>query len=280
MDDFDDCSFSAAPHTRRSRFFSPASMPSPGFSIGESNGDRHRLSLRSASSGSNEQKRGSSHEFESDDALSDADNSGDDASTESMGPAATPMNRFTSFGDKQASRSALGYSPENLLEPGKARADDVIKSMSSYQDLRFMVKSLRKEKAGSRTSWHVAPPVAWDASRRAAFFQWTTRSLGFSFRAGGMAVAYLQLSKTKGSGMLELLESAVSSYRQKGLGDKDKTPNHTTEKLQFTFSISKEPTAHVSRTLSLTPKEYVTDFQEVFSCSLFEKLTALVCHVD
>jgi hypothetical protein len=280
MHDFDDCSFSAAPYIQRSRFFSPASMPSPGFSIGESHGDQRRLPLRLGSSASNEQKRGSSHEFESDDALSDADDSGDDASTESMGPAATPMNRFTSFGDKQPSRSALGYSPENLLEPGKARADDVINSMASYQDLRFLVKSLRKEKAGSRISWHVAPPVAWDSSRRAAFFQWTTRSLGFSFRAGGMAIAYLQISKTKGAGMLELLESAVSSYRQSGLGDKDKTPNHTIEKPKFNFSISKEPPARVSRTLSLTPKEYVSDFQEIFSCSLFEKLTTLVCLVD
>lgn len=255
LDDFDDCSFSAAPSIRRSYFFSPASMSSsPCVSLNEREGNRDLL--RSGSSGSNKLKRGSSrNEFESDDALSDAEDSGDDASAESMGHATTPMDRFTYFGNNQRRQSPLGYSPEHLLEPGKAEANDVIKSMSSHLDLRFLVKSLRKEKSGSRASWHVAPPVAWDSNRRSAFFQWTTRSLGFSFRAGGMAVAYLQISKSKGARMLELLESAVASYKQHGLGLE--TPVDTTEKPRFPFSIP------MSRALSLTPKECVCVFLNV-----------------
>eukprot|EP00980_Cylindrotheca_fusiformis_P029280 scaffold22800_cov204-Cylindrotheca_fusiformis.AAC.3 len=245
MYDFDDCSFSATPAVRRSRFFSPGSEPpSPGFLLQTGDGDREAFKRAGASG------RSGLDEFESDDGFSDADDSGDDASTESMDHATTPQNRFVSFDEKQRSQSALGFSPENQLEPGKSRAEDVIKSMPSLQDLRFLVKSLRKEKIGSRTSWHVAPPVAWDSNRRSAFFQWTTRSLGFSFRAGGMAIAYLQIAKNKGAGILELLESAMVSSKQKGLGRN--TPLGTAEKPAFSFSIPKEP--FTSKILSLTPR--------------------------
>lgn len=182
------------------------------------------------------------------------DDSGDDASMESLEKTPVP---FTSNANAIKRRSSSFFGEEvlpigDVLEPGKADANDVIESMPSYQDLRFLVRSLRKEKAGSRLSWHVAPPVSWNASRRASFFNWTTQSLGFSFRAGGMAIAYLQISKKKGAGILTLLESAQALWKARGLGEK--TPHETSQKPKFVFSNSKL-TASVTKTLSWTPKE-------------------------
>jgi hypothetical protein len=250
VDDFDECSFSA-PSVRRSRL-TPTSTAIQGtstFSFTPTNKEGDTLHR---DTGSSESQRKRDMEFETDDgdSLSDGDDS--EATTESNFK--SEMQNFTPFGSAQRRQSSMSFFPDNLLDPAKSGPVDVIKSMTSYQDLRFLVKSLRKEKMGSRTSWHVAPPVAWDTSRRAAFFQWTTQSLGFSFRAGGMAIAYLQISKSKGAEFLELLESAVLSYKQKGLGEK--TPKDTCEKRHFAFSSSKNPlNTNVSRTLALTPKE-------------------------
>ena len=205
-------------------------------------------------------------EFHSDDGESGYDtedriNSGDDASVESFGNARSPMPTFVPFSQKQKRRATTfngaHYGSSQVLTPKTADVDDIIESMSSYSDLRFLVKSMRKESSSAnRQSWMVALPVSWVASRRSKFVQWTTRSLGFSFRSGGMSVTYIQISKMKGNALLQLLESATSACKERGLGTK--TPaNVVGDKQHFDFSCMQnahQPSS-VTRTLTLTPNE-------------------------
>jgi hypothetical protein len=161
--------------------------------------------------------------------------SGDDASVESVGCLRSAIPSFASHPSKQRRRSSLGgldnpmfgsvskMAPEENLED---TGSDILGSMPSEKDLKFLIKTMRKEKNGrSHQSWHVAPPLAWESERRAKFFQWTTRSLGFTMRAGGVAVAFLQIPKTKGADVLELLESAYTSHKAIAQGQENIASN-------------------------------------------------------
>jgi hypothetical protein len=70
-----------------------------------------------------------------------------------------------------------------------------------------------------------------------------------------MSVSYIQISKTKGEGILELLESTLAACKERGMGTNTPT-NACGKKQQFDFSGARQP-ASVSKTLTLTPKECV-----------------------
>jgi hypothetical protein len=96
----------------------------------------------------------------------------------------------------------------------------IFDSMSNYDDLKFLIKALRKEKVGSTIAsfgttktWTIVAPLAWESKRRTAFLQWASRGLGFSLRAGGGAVAFLQISVSKGVAILESLEAALIAHK-------------------------------------------------------------------
>mmetsp|Transcript_487 Transcript_487/g.769 ORF Transcript_487/g.769 Transcript_487/m.769 type:complete len:1375 (-) Transcript_487:1532-5656(-) len=260
-DDFDDFSLSEAPSTRRTRFFSPARTPGPNPSPNAAAGGKGTDSVSLMSVGSEDRPRTRKEGLDTDDELSV-----DDVSVDSLLEAKTPMNDVSHYGN----HSIGGLSPD-LLDVRNAGPDDIINTMSSYQDLRFLVKSLRKEKASSRTSWHVAPPVAWESQRRAAFLHWATRTLGFSFRSGGMAITYLQISKAKGAEILQLLESAVTSWKDQGFAEQ--TPLESSKKLKFTFSSIKK-TLGAPRTLALTPKESTTSTFNAGSSAFVDDLSS------
>ncbi|CAJ1903870.1 unnamed protein product [Cylindrotheca closterium] len=237
LDDSDEYdSLSGGPSIRRTRFFSPSQTP-----VHSSNA-ANTGSLSQMSVNSEDRPRIQEESLDTDDDLST-----DDVSVDSQMEAKTPMNDLSHYGN----HSIGGLSPD-LLDVRNAGPDDIISTMSSYQDLRFLVRSLRKEKSNSRTSWHVAPPVQWESQRRQAFLYWATRTLGFSFRSGGMAITYMQISKAKGAEILELLEMAVTSWKEQGFAEQ--TPLESSKKLKFTFS-SVNKTLGTPRALALTPKE-------------------------
>lgn len=142
------------------------------------------------------------------------------------------------FGAKQKVDSTLVLDPSQIFE-----------TMSSYNDLKFLIKALRKEKVGStfasfgtNRTWTIAPPPVWDSRRRAAFLQWASRGLGFSLRAGGGAISFLQTSVSKGGDILECLETALIAYKA--------------EKDEFTANHSK-PSASTNALGSSFPCRYV-----------------------
>jgi hypothetical protein len=122
----------------------------------------------------------------------------------------------------------------------------IFDTMSNYDDLKFLIKALRKEKVGSTISsfgttktWTIVAPLAWESKRRTAFLQWASRGLGFSLRAGGGAVAFLQISMTKGGAILESLEAALIAHKvgaQNASSDESKSQFRTNDIKSFVQS--------------------------------------------
>jgi len=114
------------------------------------------------------------------------------------------------------------------------KESDIFDSMSSYQDLKFLIKALRKEATSNyignnSKSWTVAPPTAWTSSRRTAFYRWTTSEFQFRLRPLGNSVNCLQVSRTKGEIVLKQLEDALVAFKEHEqklahLPDKDPMP--------------------------------------------------------
>jgi hypothetical protein len=151
---------------------------------------------------------------------SEGEESGEEGCVENMGKNRPPIPTFVPFSRKKRSALAapsVAASPRitNLIVAKVSSADEVIKSMSSYEDLKFITKTLRRERSCCSQSWFVAPPSKWVASRRVAFFQWTTGSLGFTFRSGGNSVSYVQVSQTKGRDILKVLEDTLTQHKEK-----------------------------------------------------------------
>jgi hypothetical protein len=277
FDDCDDCSPRPSHSRSRSRKLSSPTTRITEFSLNSAD------KLPDFPLHSKETKNQREMDIASDDGDSgperDGGDSGDDASVESVGNKRSPMPTFVPYEQRQnMSFSSVATFSDALMEtyalqPESADVDDVISSMSSYPDLRFLTKSLRREREGSRVSWNLALPIAWDASRRTSFIQWTTRSLGFTLRAAGGSVTFFQISKSKGAGILKLLESTVSACKERGIGVKSPT-NAIVNDNQFTFVGVQglgQP-ASATKTLAMTPKEY-DQVASLICCTLFTILT-------
>jgi hypothetical protein len=219
--DFDDTSLgglSTSPFKQsraRSPVFTPTSTKLPDFS--ERSADRKPT----FSFGSMEESANTA--MDSDDGTNDesgGEESGDEAGVESIETTRPPIPTFVPFSHKKRgalSGTVVVASPRitNLIGTKASNVDDVIKSMSSYDDLKFITKTLRRERSCCSQSWYVAPPSKWVQDRRAAFFHWTTRSLGFTYRSGGNAVSYVQVSQTKGMEILKVLEETLTQHKEK-----------------------------------------------------------------
>ena len=206
------------------------------------------------------------HDFHSDDGDSgpesgDGLHSDDDGSAQGIRKSHSPMPTFVPYSEKQRLRlttfNGAIAGPSQTLKLETADEDDVIDSMSSYQDLKYLVKSLRK---ASSQSWVVFLNAKWSASRRKSFLQWTTETLGFSCRLGGMSTAFIQVSKKRGPELLELLELSLEACKERGINSKTPTNGDETNnnnKTQFDFS-GMQPVASaakVSNSFAMTPKE-------------------------
>jgi len=153
---------------------------------------------------------------------SSSDEDGDDNSTHDS---SRDTSLESSMSEDHAASSGLIEKAEHTFVENE---QDVLDSMPSYPDLKFLIHVLRKErKQGSRplfgsyntggsggASWTVTPKVSWESTRRSGFCQWATQRLGFTVRAAGGSVHFLQISKTKGSVLLSKLEAALVMYKQ------------------------------------------------------------------
>ena len=97
----------------------------------------------------------------------------------------------------------------------------IFKHMSSYEDLKFLIRELRKWKSGKQLvafgmskTCTIVPPKAWTHERKTNFISWATIKLGFCQRSGGGIVTYIQTTQAKGLQVLKDLESALLSYKE------------------------------------------------------------------
>ena len=116
------------------------------------------------------------------------------------------------------------------VNPGKDAHSRVFETMSSYEDLKFLIRELRRWNSGKqvmtfgmRMICTVVPPRQWSHERKAGFKSWTTSHLGFYQRSGGGMVSYLQTTKSKGQEALKELEAALLSYKESSKDERSKS---------------------------------------------------------
>lgn len=97
----------------------------------------------------------------------------------------------------------------------------IFDSMSSYEDLKFLLKQLRRwsngkllASFGMSKTCTVVPPNSWNSSRRSAFVEWTTNHLGFCHQCCGGGVNYLQIGISKAKKVHQDLEKALLEYKE------------------------------------------------------------------
>lgn len=125
------------------------------------------------------------------------------------------------------------------LKSGKGDHARVFETMSSYEDLKFLIRELRKYYGGKQTfvfgsmnrACTVVPPKRWNHDRKGAFNQWVTSKLGFCLRSGGGMVSYVQTTKAKGKKTLEMLESALLSYKESSKNERSEVPKPKSKQL-------------------------------------------------
>lgn len=113
---------------------------------------------------------------------------------------------------------------EAIFEPVEIAANHhsrIFKHMSSYEDLKFLIRELRKWKSGKQLvafgmskTCTIVPPKAWKHERKTNFIFWATTKLGFCQRCGGGIVTYIQTTQAKGLQILKDLENALLSYKE------------------------------------------------------------------
>lgn len=136
----------------------------------------------------------------------------------------SPVPTFVPFDQRQKRRSSTPVFPDTVvcktyLDPSTSTVDDVIDSMSSYHDMKYLAKRLRQQREGS-ICWHVALPSAWGEAQRRSFIHWITGSLGFTHRKAGAQAAYFQIPKSRGIGILNLLQASIAACQERGIGGK------------------------------------------------------------
>jgi hypothetical protein len=139
-----------------------------------------------------------------------------DSDSDSAGPH-SPDTSFREDEDEDDLHPSAPSTFSASVEPIPTNPDDqLFATMSSYDDLKYIIRCLRKEtKLFGKESWTVSPQLSWTNVRRSAFLCWTTRTLGFTLRAIGNSATYLSISKAKGQELKERLESALLAYKQK-----------------------------------------------------------------
>jgi hypothetical protein len=174
----------------------------------------------------------SDDEYEAGGDVNASDDAGDASFLDAAGPAPVPAAAFPppQFASSSSPLAALASANAHSSSSASAAMNrivdsdlDVLATMPSYDDLKYMILMMRKESrcslnqlgsgTGAGGNWYVLPGKKWDAPRRAAFASWATRNLGFALRPAGAEVVMLQLSRSAGLGLLARLESSLQSHR-------------------------------------------------------------------
>jgi len=103
----------------------------------------------------------------------------------------------------------------------------IFQNMSSYEDLKFLVKTLRRERKriasfGMSNMLNIVPPNVWPSSRKTAFITWATSCLGLNYRSHDGTPSHLQISLVKGTQLQQRLEGALLQHKKKNMPAKRK----------------------------------------------------------
>lgn len=261
FDDLDDCqSVGSLSVSRRSWM-----MSSPTHPMGEFHGDLSQKPNLSSKDKGKCSKKTALMEIASDDGDSGVDSRGDmdsedEGSFDSNPNRRSPIPTFVPFDQRQTRRSSVPIFPEEtigrqVIQPGTASVDDVINSIPSFNDLKYLVMRLRGQ-PDRCVCWHVALPNTWGDAQRRAFILWITNTLGFTHRKAGAQAAYFQIPRSKGTSILRLLEFAIETCKERGISTKSPL-NANAAANNITFGVTPIQNVPASENAKITPVGYV-----------------------
>lgn len=101
----------------------------------------------------------------------------------------------------------------------KEEGNEILASMSSLDDLKFLISALKHEKTkpffGRNGLWAVVPKRSWSMDRRSAFVNWLENSLQFLVSVLGDGIIVLKISASSGEELLGRLKSSLQEYRDR-----------------------------------------------------------------
>ena len=117
------------------------------------------------------------------------------------------------------------------VKPVKTK-EDVIESMPSYNDLKYMAQELKKEKkkhdkrmgAYASLNYTVKLPNSWQSERRGAFLTWASKGLGFSLRAANASQSYLVAPPAKGKDTYKIVYDAIVMLKNQEMNGPSSSP--------------------------------------------------------
>lgn len=147
--------------------------------------------------------------------------------------------RMSSIGDMSFDETIFAPVEKSIIK-------SVFETMSSYEDLKFLLKELRKWSGGKllasfgmSKNCTVVTPNSWSTRRRLAFVDWTTTHLGFCQKSCGGGVNYVQIGASKAKDVQNDLEKALLKYKESKR--KNKNANFT-EKRDIGVNIKNHQT--------------------------------------
>lgn len=155
------------------------------------------------------------------------DDDADDCQNDNSIDLGVPPNRMRRISSVGGTFEEAIFAPVELKQ-GTRAYDEVFANMSCYDDLKFLIRELRKWHSGRqavvfgsiRRLCTIVPPRQWGHERKVAFHEWVTTHLGFCHKSGGGMVSYLQTSQANGKQVLKTLEAALLSYKESSKGDR------------------------------------------------------------
>ena len=95
--------------------------------------------------------------------------------------------------------------------------NDILSTMSSLDDLKFLISALNQERAkyssGLNRLWAVIPKNSWREVRRADFVKWLTERLQFDNHVLGNGTFVLKITPSAGEELLGRLKASLQDYQ-------------------------------------------------------------------
>jgi hypothetical protein len=145
-----------------------------------------------------------------------------------------------------------------ILQPENATVEDVLETMTSEEDLRYLVRAMTKERnhpSCSKKLWQVALASSWTSDRRDAILFWATENLGFKYTCAGGGVYIMQILSVKGAPLLILFQKAIEAWDTERSG-KCKSKPQATIPIEFVVSSPRTKSWKTSQRPSVVKTEH------------------------
>ena len=152
---------------------------------------------------------------------------------------------------------------EVIAAPEIDNDNTIFNTMSSYEDLKFLIKELRRWSSGKQLhasfginkNCTVVPPNSWPSARRASFVEWATFHLGFCHKCCGGTVVYLQINESNAKQVQNDLEKALLEYKETSKNNRQKVCRTERKEKKISLFPQNETTPLPMSTIKISKME-------------------------